>query len=73
MEATPPTTKASHPHDLGFADGFQFGCGFFVAAAVAILIAALIVALVGLVLSLLGVRILEDFLGAVQMMPLLVG
>jgi hypothetical protein len=60
---------ATHPVDineaspLSFADGFQFGCGFFVAAAVAALLALLVLALIGLVLSLLGVGLLEDLLG----------
>ena len=73
MEATPPpTAKAPNPHDLGFADGFQFGCGFFVAAAVATLVAVLVIALVSLVLSLLGVRILDNLLGVVRLLPTLV-
>lgn len=69
MDATPPPEKTFSRHDLGFADGFQFGCGFFVAAAVAALLAILIIVLVSLVLSLLGVRILEDLLGIVRQLP----
>jgi len=69
MDVTPPAEKAAYSHGLGFADGFQFGCGFFIAAAVAALLIILVIALVSLVLSLLGVRLLEDFLGLIQPLP----
>jgi len=69
MDVTPPAEKAVYPHGLSFTDGFQFGCGFFIAAAVAALLVILVIALISLVLSLLGVRLLEDFLGLVQSQP----
>jgi hypothetical protein len=73
MDATPPAEKASNRHELGFVDGFQFGCGFFIAAAVAALLVILGIALISLVLSLLGVRLLEDLLGIIQPLPSLLG
>ena len=69
MDAAPPAENVAKTHDLGFADGFQFGCGFFIAAAVAALLAILAVALLSLVLSLLGVRILGDLLGIIRLLP----
>jgi hypothetical protein len=73
MDATPPAEKAANRHELGFADGFQFGCGFFIAAAIAALLVILGIALISLVLSLLGVRLLEDLLGIIQPLPSLLG
>lgn len=50
------------PRSMSFVDGFQFGCGFFLAALVAGLLVALFLALMVFVLSLLGIRLLEGLL-----------
>jgi len=49
---------------LSFGDGFQFGCGFFVAGLIAMLIVLLITLLILLALSLAGVGLFSNFLGA---------
>jgi len=62
MEPGADPTFSGQPRPLSFADGLQFGCGFFVAAALACLLGLLLLALVGFVLSLLGVGALQDLL-----------
>jgi len=59
----PDRDQRDHP-GLGFVDGFRFGCGFSVAAAVAVLLAMLAFAVLLLVMSLAGVSILDNLLGA---------
>ena len=66
MEPVPYPDEIDDRRPLSFADGFQFGCGFFVAAAVAATLAILLIALLGLVMSLLGVGLLQDLLGGVS-------
>ncbi len=68
MESTPPPIEIGDQHGLSFADGFQFGCGFSVAAAVAAILALLLLALIGFVLSLLGVGLLEDLLSSTELL-----
>ena len=48
---------------LSFGDGFQFGCGFFVAGLIALLIVLLLLVLVGLLLSLTGFGFFQSLLG----------
>lgn len=48
---------------LSFGDGFQFGCGFFVAGLVAGLALVLLLAVVGLVLSLAGFSLFPGLFG----------
>ena len=62
MEPSPDPTFVEEPRPLGFADGLQFGCGFFLAAALAGLLSLLSLAVVGFILSLLGVGALQDLL-----------
>jgi len=64
MKSTPPPIEIGDQRGLSFADGFQFGCGFCVAAAVAAILTLLLLALIGFVLSLLGVGLLEDLLSS---------
>ena len=64
MESTPPPVGIDDQHGLSFADGFQFGCGFFLAAAVAAVLVLLLLALIVLILSLTGVSLLKDLLGS---------
>ena len=52
------------PTGLSFGDGFQFGCGFFMAGLLAGTIVLLILLLIGLVLSLSGVGLLGNLLGS---------
>jgi hypothetical protein len=56
---------------LGFVDGFRFGCGFSVAAAAAVLLAILAFAVLLLIMSLAGVSILDNLLGAQPVFRLL--
>lgn len=49
-----PSPREQTTAGLSFGDGFQFGCGFFVAGLLALLIVLLLLALVGLLLSLAG-------------------
>ena len=65
MESGTDPTFSGEPRPLSFADGLQFGCGFFVAAALAGLLGLLLLAVVGFVLSLLGVGALQDLLSMV--------
>lgn len=58
-----PTPVQRASAGLSFGDGFQFGCGFFVAALVAALVFLLLLALIGLVLSLTGAGVLQRLLG----------
>lgn len=52
--APEPTSSARSFTGLSFGDGFQFGCGFFLAGLVAGLSLLLLLAIAGLVLSLAG-------------------
>jgi len=54
----------SKPRGLTFGDGFQFGCGFFVAGMIASVMLALLALLIVTLLSLMGVGLFGDFLGA---------
>jgi hypothetical protein len=45
--------------NLGFGDGFMFGCGFMAAGVVAWIVMVIVFAILGLIMSLLGVGILE--------------
>jgi len=63
MESSPCPIVSSEPRPLSFADGLQFGCGFFVAATLAGLLGLLLLAVVVFVMSLLGVGALQDLLG----------
>jgi len=72
MSSAPSPTGIDEPRGLSFADGFQFGCGFCVAAAVAATVIMLVLALLGLILSLLGVGTLGDLLSSTNLLtPLL--
>jgi len=71
VESTTHDDHIEEPRLLSFADGFQFGCGFFVAAAVAAILMLIVFVLIGLVLSLLGISLLEDILAAGAATPLL--
>ena len=62
MEPSPDPTFVEGARPLSFADGIQFGCGFFLAAALAGLLGLLLLAVVGFVLSLLGVGALQDLI-----------
>ena len=65
MSTSPPIGRGiDEQRGLSFADGFQFGCGFFVAALVAVILTLLLLALIGFILSLLGVGLLKDLLGS---------
>ncbi|MBC8448185.1 MAG: hypothetical protein H8D78_10570 [Chloroflexi bacterium] len=68
MQSAPSPTGIDEPRGLSFADGFQFGCGFFVAAAVAAIVMLLLLTLLGLILSLLGVGVLEDLLSRADLL-----
>jgi hypothetical protein len=57
------STNDRQPTGLSFGDGFQFGCGFFVAGLLAGVIVLLILLLAGLLLSLMGVSLLGTLLG----------
>jgi hypothetical protein len=48
---------------LSFGDGFQFGCGFFIAGLIATVILVFILALIGLALSVSGFGLLGSLLG----------
>lgn len=71
MKSTSPPIEISDQRGLNFADGFQFGCGFCVAAAVAAILTLLLLSLVGLILSLLGIGLLEDLLSSTGLLFLL--
>jgi hypothetical protein len=58
--STPPQRL---PTGLSFGDGFQFGCGFFMAGLIAAVILILLVALLLLVLSMTGFGLLGSVLG----------
>jgi hypothetical protein len=58
-----PLSQQRPPTGLSFGDGFQFGCGFFVAGLIAIVILVLILALLGLALSVSGFGLLSSLLG----------
>lgn len=58
----PPLTEQA-PLGLSFGDGFQFGCGFFLAGLIALLIVVLLILIILLVLSLAGVTLFGDILG----------
>jgi len=62
-ESPPPFNEPEDQRGLSFADGFQFGCGFFVAAFIAVILTLLLLALAGFILSLLGIGLLKDLLG----------
>ena len=49
---------------LSFGDGFQFGCGFFVAGLISMMLVLLLLLLVLLLLSLTGVSLFGNLLGA---------
>ena len=51
------------PTGLSFGDGFQFGCGFFMAGLIAAVILILLVTLLLLVLSMTGFSLLGNLLG----------
>lgn len=51
------------PTGLSFGDGFQFGCGFFIAGLIATVILVLILALLALALSMTGFGLLSSLLG----------
>lgn len=51
------------PTGLSFGDGFQFGCGFFVAGLIASVILVLLAALLALALSVTGFGLLGSLLG----------
>ncbi|MEA3334525.1 MAG: hypothetical protein U9R25_01345 [Chloroflexota bacterium] len=56
--------QARPPVGLSFGDGFQFGCGFFVAGLIAGLLALLVLLLTLLILSLTGFNLFGDLLGS---------
>jgi hypothetical protein len=51
------------PTGLSFGDGFQFGCGFFIAGLIAAVVLILILALVALALSVTGFGLISSLLG----------
>lgn len=60
--AEPPMAQRT-PLGLSFGDGFQFGCGFFLAGLIALLIVLLVILLALLLLSLAGVTLFGNSLG----------
>ena len=48
---------------LSFGDGFQFGCGFFLAGALVTSITALLIVLIAVILSVTGVGLFDSVLG----------
>jgi hypothetical protein len=58
-----PQSQQRPPTGLSFGDGFQFGCGFFIAGLIATVILILIVALIALALSMTGFGLLSNLLG----------
>lgn len=58
-----PPREQRPPAGLSFGDGFQFGCGFFVAGMIATVILVLVLGLISLVLSLTGFGLLNNLLG----------
>lgn len=61
--ASSPAPLQRLPTGLSFGDGFQFGCGFFMAGLIAAVILILLLALLLLVLSLTGFSLLGNLLG----------
>ncbi len=59
----PAPTPPRPPTGLSFGDGFQFGCGFFVAGLIVNVILALVLALLALVFSVSGIGLLSNLLG----------
>lgn len=59
----PAPTPPRPPAGLSFGDGFQFGCGFFVAGLIVNVILALVLALLALVFSVSGIGLLSNLLG----------
>ncbi len=57
--------------NLGFGDGFMFGCGFMAAAVVAWVVMVILFAILGLILSLLGLGGLAGLSGLMQQSALL--
>lgn len=51
------------PAGLSFGDGFQFGCGFFMAGLIVTVILVLILSLLALALSVTGFGLLGNLLG----------
>lgn len=51
------------PTGLSFGDGFQFGCGFFVAGLIVTVILALLLGLLAMVLSVTSFGLLSGLLG----------
>jgi hypothetical protein len=58
-----PPRQQRPPAGLSFGDGFQFGCGFFVAGMIATIILGLVLALAALALSVTGFGLLNNLLG----------
>ncbi len=58
-----PSRQQRPQAGLSFGDGFQFGCGFFVAGMIAAIILALVLALAALALSVTGFGLLNNLLG----------
>lgn len=58
-----PLRQPAVPAGLSFGDGFQFGCGFFVAGIIAAIILILVLGLILLGLSLTGFSLLNNLLG----------
>lgn len=63
MHPSPSFNEAEDQRGLSFADGFQFGCGFFIAAFIAAILTLLLLALAAFILSLSGIGLLKDLLG----------
>lgn len=60
-----PATSEKTPTGLSFGDGFQFGCGFFVAGLIALIVFVLLMLLlVGAALSLTGFSLFGNLLGS---------
>jgi hypothetical protein len=58
-----PLSPQRPPTGLSFGDGFQFGCGFFIAGLIASVILILVLALIALALSVTGFGLLSNVLG----------
>jgi hypothetical protein len=58
-----PAPQRRPPTGLSFGDGFQFGCGFFIAGLIATVILVLILALITLAFSVTGFGLLSNLFG----------
>lgn len=62
LPESPPAAQRP-PTGLSFGDGFQFGCGFFMAGMIVTVILALALSLLALALSATGFSLLNNLLG----------